>query len=86
MSKPQITIILFLVPIYSIIYSGLHVSTTEVIRILPDSGAYLEMYSAMRAAPPLEYSVLTLGSPADEACQSQGHRSSGQAARAHGLC
>ena len=51
MSKPPITIILFLVPIYSIIYSGLHVSTAEAIRILPDSGAYLEMYNGGRPSP-----------------------------------
>ena len=35
MSKPQFTILPFLVPIHSIIHSGTHVSTTEVIRIFP---------------------------------------------------
>jgi hypothetical protein len=46
MTKPQFTIILFLVPSYSLIYSGMHVSTLEVIRILPDSagGGVLEAW------------------------------------------
>jgi hypothetical protein len=58
MNYQRFTILLLLVPIYSIIYSGLHISTTEVIRIEPDSSAYLEMYNGGRP-PPFEYRVLT---------------------------